>query len=173
MKFLITIDGREHTVEIENGSRKSWRIDGIPCIADATQIVPGVYSILIDGGSFTIHIERETGDSTSAGPVGAYTCDVNGRRCHASVRDPRTRARGPGAKAILQGHQSVVALMPGKVVRLLVQEGQQVESGQGLIVMEAMKMQNEIKSPKSGRVQKILVTQGQAVNTGEVLLSVE
>ncbi len=63
--------------------------------------------------------------------------------------------------------------MPGKVVRVLVSEGQTVQSGQGLIVVEAMKMQNEIKSPKAGKIQKVLVREGHAVNAGEILLTVE
>ena len=63
--------------------------------------------------------------------------------------------------------------MPGKVVRILVSEGQQLQSGQGLIVMEAMKMQNEIKCSTSGKVQKVSVRKGQAVNAGEILLVLE
>jgi len=59
--------------------------------------------------------------------------------------------------------------MPGKVVRLLVKAGDRVEAGQGLFVVEAMKMQNEIRSPKSGTVERVLVAEGQAVNSGEVL----
>ena len=63
--------------------------------------------------------------------------------------------------------------MPGKVVRLLVGDGDAVESGTGVAVVEAMKMQNEIKSPKKGTVQKILVMEGAAVNAGDVLAIVE
>jgi biotin carboxyl carrier protein len=63
--------------------------------------------------------------------------------------------------------------MPGKVVRLLVGEGEQVEAGAGVAVVEAMKMQNEIKSPKKGTIQKILVSEGSAVNAGDVLIVVE
>jgi len=63
--------------------------------------------------------------------------------------------------------------MPGKVIRLLVAAGDSVEGGQGLVVVEAMKMQNEIKSPKKGTIQKILVSEGTAVNAGDVLAIVE
>jgi biotin carboxyl carrier protein len=62
--------------------------------------------------------------------------------------------------------------MAGKVVRLLVKSGDQVEVGQGLLVVEAMKMQNEIRSPKSGTVEKLQVNEGQTVNAGEVLASI-
>ena len=71
------------------------------------------------------------------------------------------------------GPKKIVAPMPGKVVRLLVREADEVEMGAGVAVVEAMKMQNEIKSPKKGTVQKILVTEGAAVNAGDVLAIVE
>jgi len=80
-----------------------------------------------------------------------------------AAREPETD-RGP---------KKIVAPMPGKVVRLLVSEGHEVESGAGVAVVEAMKMQNEIKSPKKGMVQKILVSEGTAVNAGDVLAIVE
>jgi biotin carboxyl carrier protein len=59
--------------------------------------------------------------------------------------------------------------MPGKVVRVLVKQGAAVEAGQGLLVVEAMKMQNEIRSPKSGKIEKLLVVENQTVNAGETL----
>ena len=87
----------------------------------------------------------------------------------AEVVDPRAwRGRTHGAVA-LEGRQHVVAPMPGKVVRVLVHEGDTVESGQGILVVEAMKMQNEIRSPKAGTVERLNVKEGQPVNAGEVL----
>jgi biotin carboxyl carrier protein len=68
-----------------------------------------------------------------------------------------------------QGRQQIVAPMPGKVVRVLVSAGDEVAAGQGLLVVEAMKMQNEIRSPKQGKVERFEVQEGQAVNAGEVL----
>ena len=72
-----------------------------------------------------------------------------------------------------QGPKKITAPMPGKVVRLLVREGDSVEAGAGVAVVEAMKMQNEIKSPKKGTVQKILVSESNPVNAGDVLAIVE
>jgi biotin carboxyl carrier protein len=72
-----------------------------------------------------------------------------------------------------EGRQQITAPMPGKVVRVLLQEGDTVEAGQGLLVVEAMKMQNEIRSPKSGRVEKLFAKEGLAVNAGDVLAWVE
>jgi biotin carboxyl carrier protein len=78
-----------------------------------------------------------------------------------------------GRGRIGEGLQSVSAPMPGKVVRVLVTEGQSVAAGQGIAVVEAMKMQNEMKAPKSGRVIQLKVREGETVGTGEVLALIE
>jgi biotin carboxyl carrier protein len=87
----------------------------------------------------------------------------------AEVLDPRAwrGRRHSGVEA--EGRQQIIAPMPGKVVRVLIKAGDAVEAGQGLLVVEAMKMQNEIRSPKSGTVERVLASEGQAVNAGEVL----
>jgi biotin carboxyl carrier protein len=82
----------------------------------------------------------------------------------------RSRRGGAG---IGEGPQKIIAPMPGKVVRLMVAEKDEVESGQGILVVEAMKMQNEIKSPKKGSVQKILVAEGGNVNPGDTMAIIE
>src|SRR5262249_9746534 len=91
----------------------------------------------------------------------------------AEVIDPRAwRGRRQGGVEA-EGRQQITAPMPGKIVRVLVKAGDQVESGQGLLVVEAMKMQNEIRSPKSGTVERVLAVEGQAVNAGEPLIWVD
>jgi len=97
---------------------------------------------------------------------------VGSRRYAVEVRDPRS-LRGRVRAGDEHGPKKIVAPMPGKVVRLLVREGAEVEPGAGVAVVEAMKMQNEIKSPKKGTIQKILVSEGAAVNAGDVLAIVE
>jgi len=85
------------------------------------------------------------------------------------VADPRAwRGRRHGTVEA-EGRQAIAAPMPGKVIRLLVKAGDKVQAGQGVLVVEAMKMQNEVKSPKSGRVERLLAKEGQPVNAGEVL----
>jgi biotin carboxyl carrier protein len=84
------------------------------------------------------------------------------------IIDPRAWRRGRGGGIELEGRQQLIAPMPGKIVRVLVAKGQQVEAGQGLLVIEAMKMQNELRSPKSGAVEKV-AREGQTVNAGEIL----
>jgi biotin carboxyl carrier protein len=83
--------------------------------------------------------------------------------------DPRSWSGRRHAGSEAEGRQQIVAPMPGKIVRVLVIAGDRVEAGQGLLVVEAMKMQNEIRSPKSGTVESVQVEEGQAVNAGEVL----
>jgi biotin carboxyl carrier protein len=98
---------------------------------------------------------------------------VGSTRFGVVVRDPRSlRSRRDGA-GDEKGPKKVIAPMSGRVVRLLASEGAEVEAGQGIVVVEAMKMQNEIKSPKKGVVQKLMATTGANVNAGDVLAIVE
>jgi len=123
-----------------------------------------VLSLVIDGKSY--EIKRE-------GEGSSIQLTIAGERYAAEVRDPRSyRARSPGSSVEL-GPKKLVAPMPGKVVRVLAPVDSPVEAGQGVLVIEAMKMQNEIKSPKAGRVRQLLAAEGQAVNAGEVVAVVE
>jgi len=103
------------------------------------------------------------------GPDGKLKLQTGSQEFTAEVIDPRAWSgrRHSGVEA--EGRQQIVAPMPGKVVRLLVREGDHVEAGQGLLVVEAMKMQNEIRSPKSGAIERVLAKEGQPVNAGDVL----
>jgi len=161
MKLRIELDGRTHDLSLEREGRLlSGSLDGRPFSADSVEVAPGVYSILLEGASFEIQVE------TSAAGL---TVTANGRRLPAQVIDPRQwRGRRSGS-AEAEGSQRIIAPMPGKVVRLLVAQGEEVAAGKGLLVVEAMKMQNEIRSPKTGRVEKLAVTEGQPVNAGDIL----
>ena len=97
-----------------------------------------------------------------------------GKRYEVEVRDPRSpRSRQAAKAAAGEGERRITAPMPGKVVRILLQEGAQVEAGEGVLVVEAMKMQNELKSPKKGVLKKLVAREGAAVNAGETLAIVE
>jgi biotin carboxyl carrier protein len=122
-----------------------------------------MYSILLGTRSFEAKIDQgENG----------YSVDVSGHHFEIAVRDPRRLFHG-GAGVAESGPQRLTAPMPGKIVRVLVEEGQAIEIGQGLIVVEAMKMQNEIKSPKAGVVKAIPARPGASVSAGDVLVVVE
>ena len=143
----------------EDTSLAKFTVDGREVEADVTRISHGVYSILLDGKSLEVTVEETPG---------GLLVRVNGREYRVEIFDPRSWRRARGAGIELEGRQQLVAPMPGKVVRVLVKAGQQVEAGQGLLVIEAMKMQNEIRSPKSGAVERV-AHEGQTVNAGEVL----
>jgi len=165
MKLAIELGGKMRAVEIgldaaRTNGRMRFTVDGRAVEADAIEVAPGIYSVLIDGASFEVRIEP---DATG------LRITIGGREYAARIRDPRQWRRNRGAAIEAEGSQRVIAPMPGKVVRVLVKAGEAVEAGKGILVVEAMKMQNEVRSPKSGKVERILVKEGQAVSAGEAL----
>ena len=163
MEYEIIINGERRIVEFTpqtNGtSRVTFTVEGRLVEAAAIRISRGAYSILIGGRSLEVTAEEA---------AGGLLLRTNGREFQVEIFDPRSWRRGRGPGIELEGRQKLIAPMPGKIVRVLVAAGQQVTAGQGLLVIEAMKMQNEIHSPKSGTVEK-LAREGQTVNAGEVL----
>jgi biotin carboxyl carrier protein len=138
------------------------RINGepvIPAEASIVEVEPGVYSVIVNGNSWEV---RLTGDEIA----------VAGHRLTWEIDDPRQWKR-TGRSAEGQGHVSIKAAMPGKIVRILASPGETVEAGQGIVVVEAMKMQNEIKAPRAGKVASINVKENDSVNAGAVLASIE
>jgi biotin carboxyl carrier protein len=150
MKLQVMVDGR--AIEID-----SQQLDGV------LQVEVGVYSVLLEGASYEIRIQPS--------PEG-LTASVAGRRLAVEVRDPRDASRSSSA-AIGAGRQNVIAPMPGKVVRVLVATGDLVETSQGLVVVEAMKMQNELKAARPGRVIEIRAREGETVGPGDTLVVLE
>jgi biotin carboxyl carrier protein len=162
VKFEVQIAGRARVVELARKSA-AWRIalDGKEVDADVMEIAPGILSILLEGKSHEVRV--------TPGLNGALKLQTGGFEFEAEIADPRAwRGRRHGSMEA-EGRQEIVAPMPGKVVRVLVRAGEKVEAGQGLMVVEAMKMQNEVRSPKSGVVEKLMAKEGQAVNAGEGL----
>ena len=147
MKVQILVNGQ--AVEVDAGDLDS-----------VAQVEPGVYSVLVEGRSFEARAIR-----TERG----LRLELEGRRFTAEVRDPRDRGLKPAA-ALGVGRQNVAAPMPGKVIRVLVREGDAVEVGQGLVVVEAMKMQNEMKAMRDGNVVEVRVRDGETVSAGDVLV---
>jgi biotin carboxyl carrier protein len=162
MKFDVQIAGKTRTVELQLDSDR-WQIslDGVALDADAVEISPNIFSILLNGESYEVRL--------AAANDGKLTLQTRHHEFVAQVIDPRAwrgRRHGP---VEAEGRQQIVAPMPGKVVRLLVKTGDKVEAGQGLLVVEAMKMQNEVRSPKTGTVERLLAKEGQAVYAGDIL----
>lgn len=130
---------------------------------DATILNESSYSLLIDGNSFDVTVHRL---------LSHYQVTVNGVSFEVTLRDPKQLRHQTGMGEDSAGPASVTSPMPGKLVKLLVAEGDSVKEGQGVAVVEAMKMQNELKASKSGTVEKLCVVEGQAVNAGECLLTI-
>ena len=164
MTYDIAIDGKNHRLDLSQAEgRWTCRLDGREIAVDAVLARPDVLSLRIENKAYEVKCER----------VGSEMhLWVGSVRFAAEVRDPRS-FRGRVRAADDHGPKKLLAPMPGKVVRVLVSQGAEVEAGTGVLVVEAMKMQNEVKSPKKGTVQKILATEGAAVNAGDVLAIVE
>ncbi len=165
MIYDVTIDGTVHRVDLHlDGGRWRCLLDGREVHLDAVLAQPDVLSVLVDARAYQIRRERLASE---------LRIWVDDQSYVAEVSDPRSfrnrKARSAGSK----GSRRLVAPMPGKVVRFLVTENSPVEAGQGVVVVEAMKMQNEIRSPKKGIVVKLAVAEGAAVNAGDVLAIVE
>jgi biotin carboxyl carrier protein len=165
MVYEVIVDGKPHRFEPEKAeSGWSCHLDGRLILIDALIPRRDVLSLLIDGRSYEIKREQTATD------LHLWVGDT----CFAvEVRDPRSLRSRQKARGDEKGPRKIVAPMPGRVVRVLVAENSEVDAGQGIIVVEAMKMQNEIKSPKKGVVKKILAAAGAAVNPGDVLAIVE
>jgi biotin carboxyl carrier protein len=164
MLYEVTIDGKNYRLDLNRADgRWSCRLDGHDVEVDAILARPDVLSLRI--GNLAYEVKSELVANELHLWVGSTCLTVE-------VRDPRS-LRGRAHSGDDHGPKKITAAMPGKVVRLLVREGDVVEPGVGVAVVEAMKMQNEIKSPKRGTIQKILVSEGAAVNAGDVLVIVE
>jgi biotin carboxyl carrier protein len=132
-------------------------------LRDILEVEPGVYSILLEGRSYEARVVSQGDD---------YAVEIEGKRLPVQIRDPRNFDR-TSRSGVGHGKQSLAALMPGKIIRVLVEEGQHVEPGQGLVVVEAMKMQNEMKAARGGTVTKIRARDGMTVVASEVLMVIE
>ena len=176
MTVWLEIEGKRVRVELPSGvdaGVTAWAgeclVDGRAVSADVRLLEPGVMSLLITNSD---------ADPNSQGRQ--YRCVVDGdglviggRRYGFAVDDPRSLAGRRGAGAGTEGPRPVKAPMPGRVVRVLVEVGDEVDAGQGVVVIEAMKMQNELKAPKAGRVVRVGVAVGDTVGLGDVLAVVE
>ncbi len=164
MIYDVTIDGKQYRLDLNRADdRWSCRLDGREGEVDAVLVGPDILSLRIGNEAYEVKSERVAGGADIW---------VGSARFAVEVRDPRS-LRGRVRAVDDQGPRKLAAPMPGKIVRVMVTQGDAIEAGAGVMVVEAMKMQNEIKSPKKGTVQKILVTVGAAVNAGDVLAIVE
>ncbi len=163
MKYFVRVDGEEFEVDIGQDGR--ILLNGEPVDVDLVQ-VPGqnVYSLLLEHHSYEIAAE-EVHDG--------YTILLMGEQYVARVEDEYRRRlmAGRSRPAPPSSDTAVTAPIPGRIVKVEVREGDEVKDGQPLVILEAMKMENEIRSPRAGTVQRVHVTPGQNVEQGEVLVT--
>ncbi|HUB19669.1 MAG TPA: biotin/lipoyl-containing protein [Acidobacteriaceae bacterium] len=166
MTLHLEIGGRTCQVEVDPGEAPGlWRvrIDGQLVEADAHLLRPGVLSLLVHGQSYRVVLDPDTVDPA---------LHIGPRRVPYRIDDPRSlrsRRRHAGS----EGPATLKASMPGRIVRVLLEKGDSVAAHQGVLVVEAMKMQNEVQSPKDGRVREIRVSPGDTVSAGDVLAIIE
>ncbi|HMT08946.1 MAG TPA: biotin/lipoyl-binding protein [Pyrinomonadaceae bacterium] len=165
MKLHAELDGTKHEVDIKrDGGKVNAAVDGREYSLDVSQPEPGLY-VLRDGAA------KHVAHVTTKPEVSLVS--INGRAVEVALSDPK-RLRGSGSDHEHgDGLAEIKTAMPGKVVRILVAEGDTVAKGDGVIVVEAMKMQNEMKSPKDGTVAAIKVAEGDTVEAGALLLTIE
>ncbi len=166
MKYEVTIDGQTRDVEVEltPDGKASVQLDGKPVQADITRI-PGGVSVRIQGSMFDVMLGGKP-DAISAA-AGPYRTEV-------SVVSERSKAlkrrKGAGAGA---GGKNVMSPMPGRVVKLLVQLGDEVTPGQPVVIIEAMKMENDLRAGEAGKVASIHCKIGDSVESGALLVTIE
>lgn len=165
-KVAVRVDGTLFVVEIEDApaGRLAIRVDGQLVDVDARLDGSGSGSLLLDGVSHVVDQDGGRGETTVV---------VDGEAFCAQIEGAGGRRRGESTDGHPGGGQRLLAPMPGKVVALLVAVGQSVERGAGLVVLEAMKMQNEIRATRGGRVARVEVVAGRPVDGGARLVVLE
>ncbi len=182
MTFEVEVEGRIRTIVIEHGDNPSSfrvQIDGEPGVVDAVRAgdkslsIFGRVTFLRNGGPEKGTLRIGAAVQVTAGPApGEGIVHLNGRTIRAVINGRRRRAAADeGAHG--PGDVVVAAPMPGRIVRVLVAPGDQVTARQGLVVVEAMKMENELRAPRAGRVKEVSVVPGASVEAGCVLAVIE
>jgi biotin carboxyl carrier protein len=168
MKLRADIGGEELTLDVRReGGRVFAEVGGRRYELDAHDLGAGEYLLLEEGG-------RVYGCRVAASPdAGAFEVQVGERSFEVVLFDPKRLRGARAASAHGGGRAQLSAQMPGRVVRVMVEAGQEVEAGQPLVVVEAMKMQNEMKSPRAGTVTEVRAQDGATVNPGDVLVVIE
>jgi biotin carboxyl carrier protein len=168
MKLTAEIESEKHSLDFKrDGERVVADIDGRSYELVVREPEAGVYLLIADGHVYECRVER---DASQTALVHVHT----GNRAYAiTMTDPKRLRAAQSAGAQSDGSAQVLAVMPGKIVRVLVEKGASIEAGQGIVVVEAMKMQNELKSPRAGCVVELKATSGATVNAGDVLAVIE
>ena len=165
IRYRATLEGIEHELEIAELSALSYRvkIGGAEHDLDVRRVGPTSFSILVCDRSFDFDVVRDGEElvvASRAGAIRVTLADAN----RSARRQDHSQATGP---------VEVKAMMPGRIVNVLIKEGDEVAYRQGLVVVEAMKMENEVRAPKAGKIRQVRVSPAQTVERGELLVVIE
>ena len=168
MRLKAELAGETYELTLRReGGRVFAEVGGRAYELEARNVGAGEYLLMHEGRVYECRVNQSKGRGSP------LTVTVGAGEYEVTLTDPKHLRAAGGAHAHDSGRAQVTAPMPGKVVRVLVEAGQQVEAGQGVVVVEAMKMQNELKSPKSGTVAELRAEAGATVNAGDVLAVIE
>jgi biotin carboxyl carrier protein len=168
MKLQAEINDKNHNIEVKRVADTVWaEVDGRVYEIEASEPESNVYLLKHDGKIYEVFVSphSDTGEPVNV-RVGANELEI-------TLIDPKRLRGGRGVDAHAAGAAEIKTAMPGKVVRIIAATGAEIKKGDGVIVVEAMKMQNEIRSPKDGIVKEIRVPEGSTVNAGDVLAVIE
>lgn len=169
MRYFAKLKGQKEPAPVEveplGAGRFSVTIGTKRYDVDALTLDHGAVSMIIDGESFGVEFDEGADDVSVL---------LRGHIARVDIANERQlRMRAATAQFSVEGRQLLTAPMPGKVVKVLVKVGDEVQAGQGVVVVEAMKMENELKSPKAGKVTELFCKEGQTVENGAKLIVVE
>ncbi|MBI3989609.1 MAG: acetyl-CoA carboxylase biotin carboxyl carrier protein subunit [candidate division NC10 bacterium] len=158
-------EGKGYGIEVmETSYPWTVKVDEAIHHVDILPVEEGLYSLLVDGRSYEVDVLEEGG---------ALLVFVGGQVFRLEPQEEKKRLRRRVEKEVVMGRQAIVAPMPGKIVKVLVGLGDQVQGGDGVVIIEAMKMQNELKAARPGTVREVKVADGQGVKGGDVLVVIE
>ena len=171
MKLKAQFSGTDHEVSLSlaNGATVV-EVDGRHYDLEVRELAPGEYLLVSGSSVYKCRVERKR-DSIHLGD--SFAVVLRGGTYDITVVDPKRLRSAQSSGAHHPGAAEIISPMPGKIVRVLVEPGAHVEAGAGVIVVEAMKMQNEMKAPKAGVVVSINAEEGATVNAGDVLAVIE
>ena len=168
MKLTAELAGEKYEISLrQTGESVSAEIDGRAYELEAHQIEPNVYLLKHENKIYQIFVAPN--EKTGA----PFSVNLQNYDLEIKLTDPKRMRSAAGAGANADGAAEIKTAMPGKVVRVLVEQGSAVKQGDGVLIVEAMKMQNEMKSPKDGTIKEIRTSEGATVNAGDILAIIE
>jgi biotin carboxyl carrier protein len=167
MRYVATVEGTEHEIEVEETASKSFAISlgENRFEADLRRVGPLSFSVLMGSRSFDFEVVRDGDEIVVTSRHGSTRLSI--------VDAARRAARAGARKREHKGAAQIRAQMPGRIINVLVAAGDEVKAGQGIVIVEAMKMENEVKSPKDGKVVEVKVEAGQTVEKGVLMIVIE